>query len=909
MVRALLLDWTPRRDHVWKAYLAAGAVLGLVYAFVPTSPAKLVIWPLIGWSSVVTIFVGVRMHRPHARLAWWLLALGVATFITGDDLYSIRNLLLHAESLFPSYVDALYLGMYPLLIGGLVILVRRRTPHADRESLIDAAILTGGAGLLSWVVLIDPLVTSKQLSTMERLVSMAYPLGDLALLAVVFRLAVGTGRRPPVFWLLTAGVLGLLGADALYGYLNLSGGWHEHHAIDAGWIAFYVTWGAAALHPSMRELSQPAARPARTGRRRIAVVGSAALVPPGVLVAQAMQGPIEDPVAIAVTSAALFGLVIARTAGLAREAAENQGEARFRSLVQNAVDAVVVLDADGRVVYQTPSTARVLGWDGEAIDHCVLAELVHPDDRAVLSSVLSAPAGEGAREWRGRRGDGTWSSFEVDVADLRGDRSVAGVVLTMRDTTRRKSLEAELRRRAFHDSLTGLANRALFVDRVGHALALDERRGAGVAVLFLDIDDFKLVNDGLGHNVGDDLLVAVGQRLGRSVRPGDTVARLGGDEFALLLEDGNMPSAADSVARRIADSLAEPFPVGGKDIAVRMSMGIAIGGSGSLEASELLRHADIAMYVAKQSGKGRCERFVPEMHDDARRRLDLASDLPAAIMEPQLHLLYQPIVDLATGKPVGAEALVRWNHPQYGPLSPTEFIPIAEATGIVVRLGRWVLEEACRVAEGWRSDGWDDLYVTVNVSGRQLREASLVDDVVLALASSGLPAQHLVLEVTESALVENMEVARERLLQLKDLGLRVAVDDFGTGYSSLSYLSGFPVDVVKIDKSFVDRVGVGDEGCAMVRAVVDLGASLGLTAVAEGIEEPEQVPVLRRLGCGSGQGYLFARPMAAAAVGALVAGASGLPEGAIVTAVAIEGSDGPMRPLDGGSAACGGPPR
>lgn len=879
MVRALRLNWTRGRDHIWKAYLATGAVLGLVYAFVPTSPAKLVIWPLIGWSSVVTIFAGVRIHRAQARRAWWLLGLGVATFIVGDDLYSIRNLLLHAETLFPSYTDAVYLGMYPLLIGGLVLLVRRRTPHGDRESLIDAAILTGGVGLLSWVVLIDPLVTSEQLSTMERLVSMAYPLGDLALLAVVLRLAVGAGRRPPVFWLLTAGVVGLLGADALYGYLNLFGGWHEHHVIDAGWIAFYLAWGAAALHPSMRELSQPAARPLRTGRHRIAVVGSAALVPPGVLVVQALQGHIQDPVAIALTSAALFGLVITRTTGLAREVAENQGEARFRSLVQNAVDAVVVLDADGRVVYQTPSTARVLGWDAEVIDHCVLADLLHPDDRAVLHSVMSAPAGEGAREWRAVRGDGMWRSFEVDIADLRSDHSVGGVVLTMRDTTRRKSLESELRRQAFHDSLTGLANRALFVDRVGHALALDKRRGAGVAVVFLDIDDFKLVNDGLGHSVGDDLLVAVSQRLGRAVRSGDTVARLGGDEFAVLLEDGRMPAAADAVARRITDSLAEPFSVGGKDIAVRMSMGIAMGGSGSREAGELLRHADIAMYAAKRTGKGRCEWFMPQMNHEARRRLDLASDLPAAITEPQLHLVYQPIVDLATGRPVGAEALVRWNHPNYGPLSPAEFIPIAEATGLVVRMGRWVLEEACQAAQAWRSDGWDDLYVTVNVSGRQLQEASLIDDVYLALASSGLPARHLVLEVTESALVENIEMARERLLQLKGIGLRVAVDDFGTGYSSLSYLSGLPVDVVKIDKSFVDRVAVGDEGCAMVRAVVDLGASLGLTAVAEGIEEPDQVTVLRRLGCGTGQGYLFARPMAAAAVGALVAASTSEPVG------------------------------
>jgi diguanylate cyclase (GGDEF)-like protein/PAS domain S-box-containing protein len=861
---------TSFRRSAWKVYLGAGAVLAVVYATVPTEPAKLVVWPLVGWSSVAAVLVGSRLHRPAARSAWWLLALGLATLILGDDLYSVRNLVLHEEALFPSYVDAVYLAMYPLLAVGLALLVRRRTPRRDKATLIDAAILTGGLGLLSWAFLIDPYVTEQELTTLERLVSMAYPLGDVAVLAVLVRLAVGAGRRPPAFWLLAAGAVGLLAADSAYGYLNLNGTWHEHHLADAGWILFYVTWGAAALHPSMRELSQPVGVRPRTGRRRLALVGSAALIPPGLLLVDAVRGRIDDPVAIALTSGALFGLVLARTAGLAAEVAKNQGEERFRSLVQNAVDAVVVLDSDGAIVYQTPSTARILGHDTAALDGCRLAELVHPGDRGVLDAVLAMPAGGTSVEWRAERSDRTWRTFEVDVADLRSDRSVGGVVLTMRDITDRKRLEAELRRQALSDGLTGLANRALFVNRVGHALALDQWRGAGVAVVFLDLDDFKLVNDGLGHDLGDALLVAVARRLEEAVRPGDTVARLGGDEFAVLLEEGRMPAAAETVAARITASLAEPITVGDRSVLIGMSMGIAFGRPEVTDPADLLRDADLAMYVVKRSGKGRFERFVPAMHEEARRRLDLANDLPAAITDQQLHVLYQPIVDLATGMPVGAEALVRWRHPKYGMLSPAEFVPIAEATGHVVRMGRWVLEEACRVASTWRESGADDVYITVNVSGRQLQDASLVDDVALALASSGLPPANLALEVTESVLVGNVQVARERLAELKGLGLRVAVDDFGTGYSSLSYLGNLPVDIVKIDKSFVDRVAVDGEGEAMVRAVVDLAASLGMATVAEGIEDAEQVPVLRRLGCRTGQGYLFARPTGADEVAALL---------------------------------------
>jgi diguanylate cyclase (GGDEF)-like protein/PAS domain S-box-containing protein len=853
-----------KAQRAWIAYLVGGVVLGVVYLVVPVGPAKLVVWPLIGWSSVAAVLGGVRLHRPGGRAPWYFLAAGMATFIVGDNLYSIRNLVQHA-AVFPSYVDGIYLSMYPLLLAGLALLVRRRTPGGDRQSLIDAAIITGGLGLLSWVLLMAPYVRN-EMGLVERFVSVGYPLGDVALLAVAVRLAVGGGRRPTAFWLLAGSIVPLLAADSLYGYLNLAGTWHEHNPVDIGWIIFYFGWGAAALHPSMGQLSHPAPALPRITRRRLVVVGSAALIPPALLFIEEVRGQVVDAAAIAVTAAALFGLVLGRIAGLARQLAHNQGEARFRSLVQNALDAIVVVDARGCIRYQTPSTGRVLGHDPAHLEGRPLGDLLHPSDQQQLQLLLASPAASATLEWRLRHHDGSWHHLDVVAADLRSDHNVGGVVLTMRDSTERKELDEELRRRAFHDGLTGLANRALFLDRVTHALSRGERHTHPVAVLFLDLDDFKMVNDGLGHAAGDELLVAVAERLGDAVRPGDTVARLGGDEFALLLEDAESPEAADLVARRVAESLAAPFRLGADDVPVRASVGIALGYAGKHRAEDLLRDADLAMYMAKRNGKGRFERFLPAMHEDAVRRLEIAAELRGAIDNDELSVFYQPIVDARVNRVIGAEALVRWEHPRRGFLSPAEFIPVAEATGLIVPLGRWVLDEACRQLQEWRRDDLvtGSFYVSVNLSARQLQEPTIVDDVAAALHRSGLPATALLLEVTETALVENLDAARTCLHALKDLGLRLAIDDFGTGYSSLSYVSSFPVDIIKIDKCFVDRITDGIEGAAMVRAVIEMTHSLGLTAVAEGIEQPAQIALLEGLGCHIGQGYLFAKPMPAA---------------------------------------------
>jgi diguanylate cyclase (GGDEF)-like protein len=453
----------------------------------------------------------------------------------------------------------------------------------------------------------------------------------------------------------------------------------------------------------------------------------------------------------------------------------------------------------------------------------------------------------------------------------------------------RDSREA-LTHQAYHDPLTGLANRARFRQRLAHALASSHARQ--VAVLVLDLDGFKTVNDSLGHAAGDTLLVEVAARLLNATRGCDTVARLGGDEFGVLLENAKGPRESEVVADRIVAALQAPVVVDDRPVVVGGSVGIARGttmaaagahaGPHTDEEREalvsesvdaLLRDADIAMYRAKARGRGRWALFEPAMHVAALERLALEADLRAAIDAGGFAVAYQPIVGLAAGDVVGVEALLRWPHPTRGLIPPNDFIPLAEETGLIVPLGRWILREACHQGAAWqreRGDGAEPLTVTVNVSGRQLEDASFPGDVAAAIAESGIPASSLVLELTESTIAKQPGAMRERLHALKALGVRLAIDDFGTGYSSLSYLQQFPIDVLKIDKTFVDNVTRGGSHAALARTIVALAEALSVNCVAEGVEESEQRACLRELGCLLGQGYHFARPMSADAVAELL---------------------------------------
>jgi diguanylate cyclase (GGDEF)-like protein len=440
-----------------------------------------------------------------------------------------------------------------------------------------------------------------------------------------------------------------------------------------------------------------------------------------------------------------------------------------------------------------------------------------------------------------------------------------------RRTADHRRLQEELAHQAFHDSLTGLANRALFKDRVEHALTRLQRRRRPLAVFFLDLDRFKAINDSFGHASGDALLIAVSRRLRDCVRAEDTVARLGGDEFAVLVENLAGDAEVRIVADRVKEAFRDPIVIDGRELAVAASIGIALSEAGAETADDLLRNADLAMYRAKAAGGG-ARQYIPEMHAGMIERLELESDLRQALAREQLYLVYQPIVDLQTGRLSGAEALLRWQHPTRGVVSPADFIPVAESSGMIVPIGEWVLRQACRDARRWDEiPGGEALSVSVNLSGRQLQTSELPSVVPHALLEAGLAPGRLTLEMTESVLIDRSDEMLALLHELRRIGVRLAIDDFGTGYSSLSYLHRFPVDIVKVDRSFVESLtGEADE-ISLAESIIRIGQGLRVTTVAEGIEDTTQLEALQRLGCDHGQGYYFARPMSAADFEAYIA--------------------------------------
>ena len=558
---------------------------------------------------------------------------------------------------------------------------------------------------------------------------------------------------------------------------------------------------------------------------------------------------------------------VATLAGAALEHVAGS-EARFRSLAQNSSDVVTIVDASGAVTYQSSSVERVFGFAPPGLVGTSVGEWAHPDDRAAIGAVVDAARRGGVPDGivpcRLRCRDGSYRHTESVVTNLFDDPSVGGAVLNTRDVTERHQLEEELRRRAWHDPLTDLPNRALFTDRVEHALARSARDDLPSVVLYLDLDDFKSVNDSLGHHAGDVLLRTIADRLLACVRPGDTVARLGGDEFAVLL-DGAPLADAETVAERIVTELGRPFRLPGGERRIHVSVGIAAGRPGVDTADELVTNADTAMFAAKKKGKDRAQVFAPSMRTMAVEAVHLRAELETALDRDEMAVFYQPIVSVETGRMVCAEALVRWRHPRLGLLGPADFIPLAEASGLIVPIGAWVLRQACVQARAWQQahPSAAELEVSVNLAARQLQSPDLVADVAAALDESGLDARRLTLEITESAMVDDSDVTAGRIEELKALGVRLSIDDFGTGYSSLSYLRRFNVDVLKIDRSFIANMTDSDEAAALVWAIASLGRALRLEVVAEGVETLAQLEALTSLGCHRAQGFNWSRPVPA----------------------------------------------
>ena len=857
------------RARLWIVWVLVATAVSAAYFTQDGATAKLALYAPVGVVSALLMLLGVRLHRPPHAGSWVLLALGVLTFALGDVVLYAYEAITGEATPYPYWSDALYLGSYVFLLAGLLTMAHGGG-RVDRASVIDAGIVATGVGLPLWVFFVSPSVATPGGLDLATAIAIAYPVCDVVVLAAAAHLWFVPLRHSLAVRLLACAVPPLIAADVVFTARVMAGTWATGTWVDTGWLVFYVLPAVAALHPSVA--GAVTARPtedARLSAARVTGLVVASLVAPVMLLTQDALGQQISTAPIAVTFVLVTVLVLLRVSHLVESLTSAQEKqrsaARFETLVQSGSDLIMLVEATGRVRYASPSCSRLLRVGAEELTGTPLLERVHADDVARLADHLSRTfegRKGGAVEVRLQAAAGSWQWVETLASTPRADEDgVRCVVLTSRDVSERKELEEQLTAQALHDPLTGLANRRLFSDRVTHALA---QRGPGeVAVLFLDLDDCKVVNDSLGHGAGDELLVTVAQRLLSQVRSGDTVARLGGDEFAVLLEQDVVSGRAERVAERLIEELHTPVVLGSTELRTRVSIGIAPARSGDT-VEDVLRNADLAMYMAKGAGKGRAATFQPEMHAATVGRLELLADLRTAIEHDELRLHYQPTVDLSSGAVTGVEALVRWQHPVRGLISPAHFIPLAEESGLVVPLGRWVLVRACREAVTWPlTPGARPISIAVNLSTRHLSDPSMVDDVRLALAESGLEPSRLVVEITETGLIDDEDVMLRALHQLKAVGVRLAVDDFGTGYSSLSYLKRFPIDVLKVDKSFVDGLGIGGGGEAtgLVEAILGMARTLRMSTVAEGIEDAEQLSELALLGCDSGQGYLLSRPV------------------------------------------------
>jgi diguanylate cyclase (GGDEF)-like protein/PAS domain S-box-containing protein len=549
------------------------------------------------------------------------------------------------------------------------------------------------------------------------------------------------------------------------------------------------------------------------------------------------------------------------------EEAVREAEERFHSAFENAPIGMSLVDLDGRFIQVNRAFSDITGYDGAELLGTSSQSITHPEDlESDLQHLQRMVAGEIDHYQIETRflhaaGHPVWTRVSRSLVRGHGGEPLH-LVSQVEDITQRKQSDLMLTHMALHDSLTGLPNRTLALDRLSLALARTERHASSVAVLFLDLDRFKVINDSLGHNLGDQLLVAVAARLREAVRPSDTVARIGGDEFVVVCEDITVLEDTTRIAGRIADALAKPFDLRDEEVFLATSVGIALSSGPGDTPESLLRDADAAMYRAKEGGRNRYEVFDSSMRVEAVERLDMERALRRALERSEFRLFYQPVVQIRTETVVGVEALLRWDHPERGLLRPAEFISLAEETGLILPIGKWALWEACRQEQVWREANPDraPLTIAVNLSARQLAQPDVGEMVAGVLASTGTDPAHVSLEITESILTGDTEATVTALRALKALGVRLSVDDFGTGYSSLVYLKNFPVDTLKVDQSFVSGLGRDSEDSAIVAGVVGLAQTLGLTAIAEGVETEEQLQALRSLGCDLAQGYLFGRP-------------------------------------------------
>jgi diguanylate cyclase (GGDEF)-like protein/PAS domain S-box-containing protein len=855
------------RGRAPSALLVSLGVLSVILDTVLRGPSALVGLGLAGLAVSAAILLGLKTHRPRYPWAWRTLIVTATAFLGAWGLTGLSLLRHHFD---------LYLLPAVLIVTGCATLVyastvfaRRQRGAWDRGSLVEVLMVIACAAAPTAALLVLPDINVHDLPAYMNGATDLLPLGVVSMAVLLLRVMVWSGERSPAASLMLAAVVVMSIASvglALAGPPDLQ-------LSTTALIAALVLVGLAALQPSMTHLTEPAFEKRQTDGTVFAVV--ALLVPVLTLAARwVIWGRFDFAtflsIELVITTLVVWRVRLLFTAARrARLTAENSEE-YYRTVLDNVADLIVALDADGNATYVSPSAGELLGLQLAELTGGRALDAVHPADQdmaaALLDQAISIPGHRVNGELRVVTAEGAVRCLAGSATSLVGHHGDAAVVIALHDITEQKRLEDELAHRAMHDEMTRLPNRGLIRDRCDQMLAHARRSGNRVAALFIDLDGFKGVNDTLGHAAGDALLVAVAARLVTGIRASDTVGRIGGDEFVVLTEDDAAGPGPELVAERVLELLREPFHLeaaGEGPILITASIGIAEGPRPA--ADDLLRDADVAMYRAKVLGKARYVSFEPEMFSAMKQRVELELDLRSALESEQFFLLYQPTVDLASLEVTGVEALIRWRHPARGVVPPLEFIPMLEETGAIIEIGRWVLREACTQAAAWQRQG-RVLTMSVNVSARQLESDALIDDVREALQMTRLRPERLTLEITETTLMHDADKTAGRLERLRALGVRIAIDDFGTGYCSFAYLKRFPIDILKIDRSFVADLSDSEDARTLVRTLVRLGTDLGLVTLAEGIEDGDQLEELRRQHCAAGQGYLFARPLEPAAL-------------------------------------------
>ncbi len=1025
-----------KRIPIWSLFLFFGVIAIYGHSLLAVGTVKGIVYMTYTVVTAVAFSSGIRRGKLQSFGPWHLLAIGIFTNVLADGIFyfcKFRGI----DVPYPSIIDVVYLSGY--VIRGLALhsMNQARTRHQDLSGWIDSLIIGCGAGLLSWIFLMEPYADNASLTFLERMVSIAYPLTNVFLLAVVVRMWISPGKRPPAYFILSGGLGLWMIADTIYAKAILDGSYYNGHLLDAVWLLSSTLLAVSALHPTMRQLIEQGPQiQIKLNWQRLALLAGMSLLSPATLVIQAIRDiPINLPV-VAGGSALLYLLIMSRMSGLmeqlgravAREQAlrnasasfvaipyregiytaalkaiakladdridhiqlliglpdeclkvasfqgqqdivhpmpipmpmlprmlltqlqkgvvksysatdhsqlwnalnlgkeigeilvvpvavqqrllasliiagkrrlatevkdsiealsaqialaleslsltenlhKQRSEARFRSLVQHGSDIIMIVDAHGGIRYVSPAVGRLLGYEPDGLIGTNLGQrLIQPGNIDSLETfyemMINAPGKIYNTEIAMQHNGGSWLHFELTGSNLLHDGNVQGLLITARDISERKIFEQQLQHQAFHDALTGLPNRALIMNRLQHALIRSARHTPTdlLAVLFIDLDLFKVVNDSLGHEAGDHLLIAVADRLQKAIRPQDTVARFGGDEFMILLEDLPDEATAHAIAEQILEDMRVTEKINGYEIIVTASIGVAFNRGGADSTTDLLRYADAAMYQAKREGKGRYHIFDGRTGISLLERFELEQELRRALDQDEFRVYYQPIISLSNSSVIGMEALIRWEHPRLGMIAPAQFIHTAEETGLIVPIGMWVLEEACRQVQLWQQErkGQPPLELSVNLSAKQLQQSDLVLQIAQILRTTKLNPMSLKLEITESVAMNDAEGTLTRLHELKELGVKLAIDDFGTGYSSLSYLKRFPVDTLKIDRSFVSGLGQNAEDTAIVQAVVTMAHTVGLTVTAEGVETTEITSFLQTLGCDLAQGYYFAKPL------------------------------------------------